>query len=152
MMVHVSHETAEETETRLRRVVRAAHLEVFDRPYGFAEFRSDELATAADPEALALVRDNQMWSQLVPHRGDAAEAFTIFSFHFPSDLDNSGFVGWLATHLKRRLGTGVFVLCGHNSARGGIFDYWGCPVALRDEVLAELADLTGSDLPSAIPD
>jgi hypothetical protein len=140
-MVDVSHETAEESDARLRRVIRAAQLKVCERPYAFAEFALDKLEVAADPEALALVRDDETWSQLIPHRGDAAEQFAIFRFHFPPDLDNSGFVGWLATHLKRHLGTGVFVVCGQNTARGGIFDYWGCPVALRAEVLAEIENL-----------
>ena len=44
-------------------------------------------------------------------------------FHFPAGVDNSGFVGWLASHLKVVLGTGVLVVCGFNSQRGGVFDY-----------------------------
>ena len=51
---------------------------------------------------------------------------------FPEGVDNSGFVGWVATHLKRHLGTGVFVICGQNSRRGGIFDYWGIPLQMRN--------------------
>lgn len=62
------------------------------------------------------------------------EPFGLFRFHFPPGVDNSGFVGWLATRLKRELGTGVFVVCGQNSKRGGIFDYWGYPATLRDDV------------------
>jgi hypothetical protein len=27
-------------------------------------------------------------------------------------VDNSGFVGWLASHLKAAIGTGVLVVCG----------------------------------------
>ncbi|MGI5346709.1 DUF6196 family protein [Streptomyces sp. CA-250714] len=46
------------------------------------------------------------------------------AFHFPAAADNSGFVGWLASELKDQLGTGVAVLCGYNSAQGGIYDYW----------------------------
>jgi len=60
-------------------------------------------------------------------------------------LDNSGFVGWLATHMKRSLGTGVFVVCGQNSARGGIFDYWGCPYAIRDSFFREIEGLIESE-------
>lgn len=79
-----------------------------------------------------MVRDKEVWSALVPWEGVAPEAeqFGLFSFHFTPDLDNSGFVGWLATTLKRELGTGVFVVCGSNSSHGGIFDYWGCPAGL----------------------
>ena len=68
-----------------------------------------------------------------------------FSFHFRSGLDNSGFVGWLATRLKARLGTGVFVVCGQNSARGGIFDYWGFPTDLRHDAIMLLAELRRGD-------
>jgi len=61
-----------------------------------------------------------------------------FSFHFEPDLDNSGFVGWLTTHLKEALGTGVVVVCGHNAERGGVFDYWAVPAAMADAALAEV--------------
>lgn len=73
-----------------------------------------------------------------------AELFAVWRFHFPAGADNSGFVGWLASHLKTLFGTGVFVVCGQNSADGGIFDYWGCPWALRDQVFAELDRLTSA--------
>ena len=140
-MVDISYETMTETDTRLRRVISAAQLKVYEQPYAFIEFALDKLAIAADPDALALVRDDETWSQLVPHRAGVTESFAIFRFHFPAGLDNSGFVGWLATHLKRRVGTGVFVVCGQNTARGGIFDYWGCPISIREGVLAELENL-----------
>jgi hypothetical protein len=50
-------------------------------------------------------------------------------------------VGWLATHLKQRFGTGVFVTCGQNRRDGGVFDYWGVPLALREDVFAEVERL-----------
>jgi len=65
----------------------------------------------------------------------------IFGFHFTPGLDNSGFVGWLAAHLKARLGTGVLVVCGQNSQRGGIFDYWGAPLSVSAKVIAEIRRL-----------
>ena len=49
----------------------------------------------------------------------------------------------LASHLKTKFGTGVFVTCGQNSKDGGIFDYWGCPLELRDQVLTEVRALVG---------
>ncbi|MBA3339895.1 MAG: hypothetical protein H0T54_09185, partial [Geodermatophilaceae bacterium] len=63
------------------------------------------------------------------------------SFHFPYGLDNSGFVGWLGSVLKHELGTGVFVVCGQNSRRGGIYDYWGCPAQLRHEAARVIEEL-----------
>ncbi|TDO66492.1 hypothetical protein EV651_10457 [Kribbella sp. VKM Ac-2571] len=124
-------EQPEQTEQRLRRVLTAAEFVVHEGAWYFEEspLATPPLLTGRE---LAVVRDDEVWSALVPWAGPArdAEVFGLFSFHFAPDLDNSGFVGWLATALKRELGTGVFVVCGNNHARGGIFDYWGCPIDL----------------------
>jgi Family of unknown function (DUF6196) len=140
-MVDISHETYEETISRLMHVIRACDLKVYEGSYVFNEFPLDRLSTDLSPNAIAIVRDDELWSQLVPYNGELCQAFKIFRFHFPSKMDNSGFVGWLATHLKQRFGTGVFVVCGQNRKRGGIFDYWGCPVELAEEVIAEVKSL-----------
>jgi hypothetical protein len=136
-MVSVSVETAEQTETRLRSVIAQAEVVVHDGVWCFEEFPADR-APELTADTLAVVRDKESWSRLVPAvqgRG-GAERFGIFSFHFPADLDNSGFVGWLATHLKTELGTGVFVICGSNQARGGIYDHWGCPIDMLSQAVA----------------
>ena len=142
-MVDISHETPDAVRRRLERVIRESRLAVLDGPYAFEEFPRADFAQRADAEALALVRDDAVWSQLVPCGEGASEPFALWRFHFPSGADNSGFVGWLAGHLKTRFGTGVFVVCGQNSVDGGIFDYWGCPWALRAEVVAEVRRLAG---------
>ena len=77
----------------------------------------------------------------MPSNDVSKELFGILSFQFENCADNSGFVGWLASHLKTKLGTGVFVLCGQDSVRGGIFDYWGCPLELANAVAQEIKDL-----------
>jgi len=137
--VHVSRETEAETDARLRRVIALADFVAYDGAFAFVESPAAGHPAAVRADALALVRDDDVWSQLVPAVGvgaeHAADACALFRFHFPSGVDNSGFVGWLASRLKRELGTGVFVICGQNSGRGGIFDYWGCPLELRDDVL-----------------
>lgn len=140
-MVDISHETKEATHLRLLDVIREAILHVHSGRYRFNEFSSEEFEDALDPQALAIIRDGNLWSQLVPAQDDEGETFAVFSFHFPAGRDNSGFVGWLASHLKDCLGTGVFVICGYNSTRGGVFDYWGCPAIVADEVFAELQAL-----------
>jgi hypothetical protein len=140
-MVDISHETVEQTEHRLRRVITEARLLIYPDAYTFVEFPLDQFPKAVSSDALALVRDDNVWSQLVPSRGAEKEQFGIFRFHFPAGADNSGFVGWLATHLKKRFGTGVFVTCGQNYADGGIFDYWGVPAALAEEVFDEIRQL-----------
>ncbi|MEV4573621.1 DUF6196 family protein [Nonomuraea jabiensis] len=146
-MVSVSVETAEQTEARLRRVIAAAHLVVHNGVWCFQESPAD-CPPALTGDTLAVVRDDESWSALVPftQEHDGVERFGVFSFHFPADLDNSGFVGWLATRLKVQLGTGVFVICGSNRAGGGIYDYWGCPIDLVDDALAVIEELRARSL------
>lgn len=144
--MHVSHEPPEETERRLLMVLAKAELKVHDGAFVFQEWPLAEATPQVfqTPGALAFVRDEDRWSALVPADGTAGERFGLFSFHFPPGIDNSGFVGWLASRLKARCGTGVFVICGQNTARGGIFDYWGCPIGVFDQVVAELRALEAS--------
>lgn len=139
--MYISQETPEQSHARLLRVIAASELVVFDGPYAFEEFPIDQFSYHADLSALAFVRDDAVWSQLVPATTSSAECFTIFRFHFAEGMDNSGFVGWLASSLKTTLGTGVFVTCGQNCKRGGIFDYWGCPVQLGEQVIQEITRL-----------
>ncbi|MFP3986705.1 DUF6196 family protein [Streptomyces sp. E11-3] len=144
-MVSVSMESAEQTEQRLRREIARAELVVHDGVWCFEESPADQ-PPALTAETLAVVRDGESWSRLVPltQEGDDVERFGLFSFHFPDHVDNSGFVGWLATHLKTELGTGVFVVCGSNRARGGIYDYWGCPIDLLDQAITVVRTLRDS--------
>ncbi|MEV1110113.1 MULTISPECIES: DUF6196 family protein [unclassified Micromonospora] len=139
-MVSISQESRDETAQRLRRVIAAAELVIFDGEWSFFEAPLTQ-PPALTVDLLAVVRDEDRWSWLAPGGATDGERFTVFSFHFPPELDNSGFVGWLATELKRRLGTGVFVICGHNGDRGGIYDYWGCPTQVRAEVVQVLGEL-----------
>lgn len=138
--MHVSRETPSETDARLLRVLAAADFDELQGTYAFAEGLTPP--SAAELQAsLACVRDGDHWSVLARSTDEANEISAVFLFHFPAEMDNSGFVGWLATHLKRRLGTGLFVICGSNSDRGGIFDYWGCPAHLRDQVRSCIAEM-----------
>jgi hypothetical protein len=107
----------------------------------FEEFSKEKFPFQARSEALAFVRDGQVWSQLVPSKDPATGRFRIFKINFKEALDNSGFIGWLATHLKLKIGTGVFVICGQNDCHGGIFDYWGFPIEVGELVKAEINKL-----------
>ena len=111
------------------------------RAFAFVEAPVDAFPEQRLADALAFVRDEQVWSALVPSDDATRERFFVFSFHFPPGVDNSGFVGWLASDLKQQLGTGVMVVCGSNAQRGGIFDHWGAPLALRSSVVAALQAL-----------
>src|ERR671919_400582 len=119
-MVHISRETPEQTNERLLEVIAAATFRVYDDAYVFEEAPLRGPIPPLDDRTLALVRDDRVWSRLVPAALDhGVEQFGLLRFHFPEGVDNSGFVGWLASHLKRELGTGVFVVCGQNSEQGG---------------------------------
>jgi len=137
----VSQETPEQTHQRLLRVLAAAEFLVYPGLYGYHEYPRAEFPAALIAEGLAVVRDDDVWSVLGPATPAVREPLRLFAFHFAKGLDNSGFVGWLATHLKATLGTGVVVVCGYNHARGGVFDYWGVPALIADAALAEVQRL-----------
>lgn len=141
--MQISQETTEKSDFRLRRIIDAADLRWEPGEWFFHEFRHAQLATQLRPDALALARDGDGWSQLVPVGIDDVpiERMSVWSFHFPEGADNSGFIGWLATHIKRATGSGVLVVCGYNSQRGGVFDYWACPIAAEAKVRRLLVDL-----------
>jgi len=139
--MYISFETEDEKERRLREVIKKSDFKIYKGTYYFEEFALKDFSKKANENALALVRDDEVWSQLVPSNDDKEELFVMFSFHFDEHLDNSGFVGWMANYLKEKLGTGVFVTCGQNKNHGGIFDYWGCPSKLGNAVLAEIEQL-----------
>ena len=143
----ISHETLAQTEARLRLVLARANWRMYEGTFAFREFpAAGPFPTQRVGEALAFVRDEQVWSALLPCTDPLAELLTIFSFHFAPDLDNSGFVGWLASHLKATHGTGVLVVCGHNGTRGGVFDYWGVPANVGLAVTTEIERLRQATL------
>jgi len=139
--MYISHETVQQTREHLCRVLSESQLVVYENPYTFIEVPASRFPIELAAEALAFVRDEEVWSALIPSCSPKSEQFLIFGFHFTPGLDNSGFVGWLASHLKSRLGTGVLVICGQNSAHGGIFDYWGAPFSVGSQVIAEVRRL-----------
>jgi len=60
----------------------------------------EELPELTDQVA-GVVRDEDSCRGLHSgHFWSTGNRFALFSFHFPEGLDNSGFVGWLATALK----------------------------------------------------
>jgi hypothetical protein len=135
-------------EARLLEVIAKARFDVLPNFYVFQDLVAGHPPT---PAALACVRDGDSWSELVPaiDDQDADATHQIMSFHFAEDVSASGFVGWLASHLKRSIGTGVIVICGRD-ARGaralwyaaqGVFDYWGVPARVGPEAIAEIRSL-----------
>ncbi len=139
-VLHISKEGPEVTRKRLLRAISIAGFKMFPGAIVFEEFRLSLLGKIKD-KALALVRDEETWSQLGPSTDKGKELVRIVSFYFDGHRDNCGFVGWLASLLKRILGTGVFGICGQKRNRGGIFDYWGCPFSVEDSFISEIQSL-----------
>ena len=141
--MYISKETHEQIQLSLLNVLSHAEIKIYEEEYAFEEFAEKNFSLKAKSEALAIVRDGEVWSQLVPSKDLAQERFKIFKFYFKEALDNSGFIGWLATRLKDKIGTGVFVICGQNNGRGGIYGYWGCPIDVAQSVMEEIQNLVG---------
>jgi Family of unknown function (DUF6196) len=135
-MVSISREHPVESERRLRAVLRAAEIEHLRGTWCFERVTDD-----APDEAIATVRDIDGWCALVPAGEDAKEHYGLTLTTFSPGIENSGYVGWLATAIKRRLGSGVFVICGDNPRRGGIFDYLGYPAEISDAVRVLIDEL-----------
>lgn len=136
--MYVSRETPTQINARLTSVLAQSNVRFYDEPYAFEEVPLESEPPDFGVGAIAVVRDDEVASRLVPSSDAELERFALFRFHFPPDVDNSGFVGWLATQMKMRLGTGVFVVCGQNTRRGGIFDYLGVPLELGPSVAREV--------------
>lgn len=141
--MHISKETPEQTIERLRHVIQLTQLQIFHQAYCFKELVYPLQSFHTD--ALAYVKDENRWSCLIPSKSESKEQYVIFSFHFPENIDNSGFVGFLAQHIKNETGSGVFVVCGYNSEKGGIYDYWGCPIAVADKVIEVVLKLMDNE-------
>lgn len=139
----ITPETPEETQRRLLRVMAHARADVLPQHHTYTEFPIDQFPVHLSASALAFVKDNAVWSALVPVNANTPpqDSYAIVAFHFAADIPNSGFVGWLASEFKRQLGTGVFVVCGQNSQDGGVFDYWGIPLGIAPQALKLIAQM-----------
>jgi Family of unknown function (DUF6196) len=139
----ITPETPEQTQARLLRVIADARMHVEAGEFAFAEVPQDQFPSQWIAHSKAFVRDEHVWSALVPASlaPGASDKFVLLCFHFDANIPNSGFVGWLATVFKQRLGTGVMVVCGQNSGDGGIFDYWGLPASIAKEAIAVVEEL-----------
>ncbi|KQW72445.1 hypothetical protein ASD03_32365 [Ensifer sp. Root127] len=134
-------ETYHQMDKRLREVMKLADLEVFTNTFRFVEFEDCDFAEFVRKDALAIVRDETRWSQLVPAEELQGKLFQVLQLHFPEEVDRGGLVGWVGTHLRRSIGTDIIVICGQNSRAGGTFDYIGYPVSVASKVRAEIRNL-----------
>jgi hypothetical protein len=101
-LMDITPENAAQTRARLLRVIAHARMHVETGDYVFAECPVDNFAIVWVAHCKALVRDERVWSALVPaelvaNKEVAAtqtpDKFTLLCFHFDSLIPNSGFVG-----------------------------------------------------------
>jgi len=88
--MYISEESAHQARARLGNVLSEAEFVVYEHPYSFVETDASHFPEELLGVALAFVRDEDVWSALVPTSSPQQEQFIIFGFHFKSDLDNSG--------------------------------------------------------------
>lgn len=138
--MNISQETPQQTEKRILELLPQSDLKIYSGSYAFEDF-GKEVPIDVNSHTLALVLDDHSWSRLIPSDDPEKELYGVFRFHFPEGVDNSGFVGWLSTHIKQKFGSGVMVVCGFNSSKGGIYDYYGCPFELAGEILPYVESL-----------
>ena len=136
-MVKVSSEVAAQTEARLLQVGRQSSVDWLPGTWAFREGQD----IPAGARKLAEVLDEGRVSALVA-ASDGPELFAVFRVVLPRGLDDSGFVGWFASTIKARTGSGLFVICGYDLERGGVYDYYGVPVVVADRVRAAVDELT----------
>ena len=134
-------ETPEQMHNRLIAVIAAARFEPLPQPYAWQ--RVDTLLKLPSG-ALASVRDSSTWYALAPVSPEAAGAYRILVFHFAEGTNASGFVAWLAGLMKTEVGSPAMVVCGFDAratpalweTSQSLFDYWGCPWACGEDVIA----------------
>jgi len=136
-MVYVSHEVLAQTEARLRGVIERCEVDWLPGNWSFQE--GEEAAAASD--AIAQIRDDDRVSALIPS-SSGAELFEVFRVVLPKGVDDSGFVGWFASRIKAETGSGLFVICGYDRRRGGIYDYYGVPAGTATRVREVVDALT----------
>lgn len=66
--MHVTRETPAQIDRRLRTVASTMNLELLDGDWWYEEFPADRFQARVRSDAVALVRDEDGWCQLVPVR------------------------------------------------------------------------------------
>ena len=90
-------------------------------------------------EAVALARDEDGWSQLVPAPGArSASGWALIRLSFVAGAAIDGLTDWLAAYLRRRVTPRLMIASGLSQRTGGLYLYWGVPLALGEQVMREI--------------
>jgi hypothetical protein len=143
----VTTESSEQMEARLLRVIAHSRFEVLTDDYIWQPMTGNQPPSG---NAITCVRDGDIWHEFVSASPTSSgQRYRVVSFHFKEGIDASGFVAWLACHLKRSAGTGSVVICGKDKRDSaelfqtsqGVFDYWCCSVAAGDRFVSVIRSL-----------
>ncbi|MEB3245755.1 MAG: DUF6196 family protein [Vampirovibrionales bacterium] len=131
--VYISKETATQTEARLKALLPKVAFQWLDSPHQY----DTQMQPLAQNQALAqLVTPSGALEALQPCDATQSDALAIALLTFPSGHDNSGFVGWFASQLKKATGSGLVVISGAHH------DYFGFPWQAKDAIQAWLNDFS----------
>jgi hypothetical protein len=139
--MNIENEKPEQTHERLLKVIADSEFKIFHDTYVFDEFPINEFPNRADLSAIAYVRDESVWSQIVPSTDSSKQLWKTIRFRFKKNSKTIGFIAWLSGYLKEKLGVGLCVICGWNSDIAGVYDYWLCPVESSKLVIEEIHNL-----------
>jgi len=137
-VVSISHETPQETESRLRGVLTVADFDVLPGLWTYRQYPAGPPPTPR--EHLGHRPRRQQLVQPGVGKGNEPEIFGVFAFHFPADQDNSGFVGcWPPSSSNTSAPGGGPVRI--QPARGGVYDYWLTPHQLHENAIEHVKRL-----------
>lgn len=76
--VYISHESTGQTQARLQCVLAQAEMLILPDPHAFVEVSASRFPVELVTQAIAFVRDEDVWSALVPSSNPKDERFVVF--------------------------------------------------------------------------
>ena len=141
-------ETPSRTEARLRDALRSAEIRLLEPAYAWTLV--EDFPSQVSDEAVALAKDEDGWSQLVPAPGArVAEGWALIRFRFGDGSNIDGLTDWLAAFLRRRVTPRLMIASGLSQRTGRLYLYWGVPPALREQVMREI-DILSTSPPTGV--
>jgi hypothetical protein len=130
-MTTVKIETNSKLIERLYYVLKQSEFVEFDELYYFKQF---EETPNLENNALSYIRNGNYWTGLIEAEDDRTENYKIFCFKVNTTSNNSGFLGWMATEIKKKLGISIIVFCSHCPTTDKDILYIGCSSLYGNQV------------------